>query len=340
MTNAKSGRTGARKPADVPGRLESKLRSGGFGVTFELSPPRGASLAALRRRARQLHDVVDAVNVTDGQSATARMASWAGCIAVMQEDVEPVMQLVCRDRNRIALQADLLGAAGLGIPNVLLLTGDHMRFGDHPDAKGVFDMDSIQLIWTARTMQEKGELLSGLPLSPAPHWFLGAVENPFAAPQRFRAERLGKKVAAGARFFQTQYVFDVPAFARFIGQVRDLGFAERCYILAGVGPIRSRRALTFLRDEISGIHIPADLQKRLLAVPEDRMEHEGIEAFVETLQALREMKGVSGVHILAAGMEEQLPAVLRRAGIPTRIETERASATLATAAGERGGHAD
>src|SRR5262249_1267003 len=187
-------------------------------------------------------EFIDAANVTDSQSAVVRMPSWAGSLIAMQEGVEPVMQLQCRDRNRIALQSDLLGAAALGIPNVLLLTGDHPRFGDHPDAKPVFDLDSIQLVWTARTMREQRTLLSGRDLKPAPSWFIGAVENPFAPPLKWRAERLGKKVAAGAQFVQTQFIYDVGIFAEWMKQVRDLGLDKRCYVLAGCGPLKSLRA--------------------------------------------------------------------------------------------------
>ena len=189
-------------------------------------PPRGATLRGIKRIAAHLHDWIDAANITDGQGAVARMSSWAGSLALMQSDVEPVMQFSCRDRNRIALQADLLGAAALDIPNVLCITGDHPKFGDHPEAKPVFDFDSIQLLWTARTMREEKHLLSGQKLSVGPSWFIGAVENPSAAPQRFRAERLGKKVAAGAQFIQTQFVFDVPIVARWMQQVHDLGLCR------------------------------------------------------------------------------------------------------------------
>src|SRR5919197_6473322 len=202
-----------------------------------------------RRKAKLLRDWVDAANVTDGQSAVVRLASWAGCLVAMQEGVEPVMQLQCRDRNRIALQSDLLGAAAVGIPNVLLLTGDHPRFGDHPDAKPVFDLDSVQLVWTARTMRDEGRLLSGRTVEPSPHFLIGAVENPFAPPATFRATRLGKKIAAGAEFCQTQFVFDVPAFARFMHEVTDRGLDRRCAVLAGVGPIRSLRAYDFIRSK-------------------------------------------------------------------------------------------
>jgi len=200
-----------------------------------------------------------------------RMASWAGCLALIQEGVEPVMQLQCRDRNRIALQADLLGAASAGIRNVTLMTGDHQKFGDHPDALGVFDLDSIQLLTVARTLRDKQRLLSGRGLGTAPKWLIGAVENPFAAPMEFRAERLGKKIAAGAQYVQTQYVFDVGIFRSWVDRVCDLGLDQHCYILAGVGPIMSHRALHYLAEELSGVYVPHDVVRRLASVPENRI---------------------------------------------------------------------
>jgi methylenetetrahydrofolate reductase (NADPH) len=306
-------------------RLHETLESGRFALTAEIGPPRGATVAGIRRKARLLRDWVDAANVTDGQSAVVRLASWAGSLAMMQEGLEPVMQLQCRDRNRIALQADLLGAAALGIPNVLLLTGDHQRFGDHPEAKPVFDLDSVQLVWTARTLRDQRRLLSGRRLSAPPRWLIGAVENPFAPPRRFRAERLGKKIAAGAQFVQTQFIFDVPVFARWMEQVRDLGLHERCFVLAGVGPVRSLRALEHMRREVPGIHVPDDVVRRLQGAPEDQIAAEGIALCAETIQQLREIPGVAGVHIMAFGWEEAVPEILERAGLdrrpPSRVES-------------------
>jgi methylenetetrahydrofolate reductase (NADPH) len=299
------------------GRLHRTLAVGRFAVTAEIVPPRGATLSGIRRRARLLKDWIDAANITDGQSAVVRMASWAGSLGLMREGVEPVMQLSCRDRNRIALQADLLGASALGINNVLCLSGDHPRFGDHPDARAVFDLDSVQLAWLARTLRDKGEMLNGQALSVAPRWFIGCVENPYAAPQQFRAERLGKKVAAGAQFIQTQFVFDVPIFARFMQQVRDLGMHERCYILAGVGPIRNPQVLAFMMD-LPGVYIPDELLRRLRGVPEQRMEAEAMAICAETIQQLHEIPGVRGVHIIASGWDDFIPEVLTRAGIGSR----------------------
>lgn len=296
-------------------RLHETLASGRFAVTAEIGPPRGASVTSIRRKARLLRDWIDAANITDGQSAVVRLASWAGSLALLQEGVEPVMQLQCRDRNRIALQADLLGAAALHVPNVLLLTGDHPRFGDHPEAKPVFDLDSVQLVWMARTLRDQGRLLSGRRLSTPPGWLIGAVENPFAPPRRYRAERLGKKVAAGAQFVQTQFVFDVPVFARWMERVRDRGLDRRCWVLAGVGPIRSRRALAHMCRDVPGLHIPDDVVKRLSAVTAERVAEEGVALCVEIIRQVREIPGVAGVHIMAFGGEDVIPEIVERAGL-------------------------
>lgn len=299
------------------GRLRAALHARRFAVTAELSPPRGADAAALRRGAQVLHDWVDAANVTDNQGAMVRVSSLAGCALAMTEDVEPVMQLQCRDRNRLALQSDLLGAAVLGIPNVLLLTGDHQRFGDHPDARGVFDLDSVQLLWTARTMRDQGRLLSGKTLKPAPSWLIGGVENPFAPPLAFRAERLGKKIAAGAEFVQTQYVFDVARFRSWIGAARELGLTARCAILAGVGPIPSLRALERMR-QIPGIVIPAAVEQRLRGVPPERVRDESVAICAETIVELRGLPDVAGVHVMAFGAEALVPEIVERAGLGRR----------------------
>ena len=247
--------------------LRERLAAGGFAVTAEISPPRGASTAKITETAGILKDRVDAVNVTDNQGSNVRLASWAGSLALLNAGLEPVMQMTCRDRNRIALQSDLLGASALGIRNILVMTGDHPKFGDHPGAKPVFDLDSVQLLWALRTMRDQHVLLSGRKLDPAPDCFLGAVENPFAPPVEFRADRLGKKVAAGAQFVQTQFVFDVPAFARWMAQVRDLGLTEHCAILAGVGAVRSVKALDYMQSHVPGVEVPDHVFQRLRSVP-------------------------------------------------------------------------
>jgi methylenetetrahydrofolate reductase (NADPH) len=295
--------------------LRERLASGSFAVTAEISPPRGASTEPLMRAAKPLRGWVDAVNVTDNQGSNVRLASWAGSLALLAAGLEPVMQMTCRDRNRIALQSDLLGASALGIRTVLVMTGDHPKFGDHPGARPVFDLDSVQLLWTLRTMRDQGILLSGRRLDPAPECFLGAVENPFAPPLEFRAERLGKKVAAGAQFVQTQFVFDVPAFGRWMAQVRDLGLPERCAILAGVGAVRSRPALDFMRDKVPGVYVPDEVYRRLQAVPADRTAAEGVRLAAEIVEQVREIPGVAGVHLLVAGNEQAVPGILDGAGL-------------------------
>ena len=303
--------------------LRERLASGGFAVTAEISPPRGASTRKITDTAAVLKDWVDAVNVTDNQGSNVRLASWAGSLALLEAGLEPVMQMTCRDRNRIALQSDLLGASALGIRNVLVMTGDHPKFGDHPEAKPVFDLDSVQLLWTLRHMRDQGAVLTGRALKPPPDCFLGAVENPSAPPAEFRAERLGKKIAAGAQFVQTQFVFDVAAFAQWMTQVRDLGLHEQCYILPGVGAVRSRNALDYMRDKVPGVYVPDDVYRRLRAVPADQTAAEGARLAAETIQQLSAIEGVAGVHLLVAGNEQAVPGILDSAGIWAGVRAER-----------------
>jgi methylenetetrahydrofolate reductase (NADPH) len=296
--------------------LRDRLAAGEFTVTAELSPPRGASAAAMTTRGELLRGWVDAVNITDNQGANVRLSSWAGAVAATAAGLEPIMQMTCRDRNRIALQSDLLGAASLGIRNVLCMSGDHPKFGDHPGAKPVFDLDSTQLLWTLRTMRDEGTLMSGRELDPAPDIFLGAVENPFAPPEEFRAERAGKKIAAGAQFLQTQYVFDVPAFSRWVGKIGDLGLLDRCSILAGVGVVRSVRALDFMASgKVPGVQVPEQVQRRLRGAGEANVGTEGAKLAAEVIAEVRQIPGVAGVHLLTAGYEKHIPALLEMAGV-------------------------
>lgn len=310
-------------------------------VTAELGIPHGVDVGKIRTKADHLRGWVDAVNLTDNPGASVLPSSLAASRVLLDAGVEPVMQLVCRDRNRIGLQSDLLGAALLGIPNILLLTGDHTSFGDHPEAKPVFDLDSIQLIGAARTLRDRGVLLSGRPVSPPPAWFLGAVENPFAPPRDFRASRLAKKVAAGAQFAQTQFVFDVPAFARWMEQVRALGLDRRCAVLAGIGPIRSRRALEFLRRGVPGVHVPDALYRRLAAVPDHRFAREAFAHCVDTVAQVREIPGVGGIHVMAMGREQDVPELLDRAGISPVVDRTDSAPDFAVPANlTRGGRTD
>jgi methylenetetrahydrofolate reductase (NADPH) len=297
--------------------LRDRLAAGEFTITAELSPPRGASAAAMLTRAELLRGWVDAVNITDNQGSHVRLSSWAGAVAVKQSGtIEPIMQMTCRDRNRIALQSDLLGAGAHGIENVLFMSGDHPKFGDHPGAKTVFDMDSTQLIWTARTMRDEAKLISGKELNPAPRFFIGAVENPFAPPLEYRAQRAAKKIAAGAQFIQTQYVFDIDVFRRWVTGLGELGVLDRCFILAGVGVIRSVRMLDFLSSgKVPGVQIPEPVVRRLRGVAPDDVGAEGALLAAEVIAAVRDLPGVSGVHLLTAGYEKQTPELLRMAGI-------------------------
>jgi methylenetetrahydrofolate reductase (NADPH) len=314
----------ARADSALAGSLRRRLESGQFAVTAEIGPPRGADLAPVMRTATALAGWVDAVNITDNQSASVRLSSLAGSVAAARAGVEPIMQLTCRDRNRIALQSELLSAAALGVPNVLIMTGDHPRHGDHTDAKAVFDLDSFQLLRVATAMRDDARLMSGGALKPAPGWLLGAVENPPGEPgadgpagQEAAARRLAAKVEAGAQFVQTQFVFDVEAFAAWMRRLEDLGLTQRCHILAGVGPVRSARALEHL-SRIPGVFIPEHVTRRLTAAGPEHIRAEGEQLCAELIAGLAGLPGLAGVHVMAIGAEHSIPGLLRQAGLPPR----------------------
>jgi methylenetetrahydrofolate reductase (NADPH) len=301
--------------ADEPvGVFRQRLAAGQFAVTAEIGPPRGADLAPIRRQASALRGWVDAVNITDNQSAAVRLSALAGSLAAKDAGVEPIMQLTCRDRNRIALQSELLSAAALGVPNVLVMTGDHPRHGDHAEATPVFDLNSTQLLQVATKMRDHGTLMSGGELKPPPRWLLGAVENP-SGPAA--VQRLAAKIDAGAQFVQTQFVFDVPAFEGWLNRVRDLGLHERCAILAGVGPVRSLRALHHLRG-VPGVHIPGRLHDQLEQAGPEHIRELGERICADTIAALAQAPGIAGVHVMAIGAHASIPAILERAGLPRR----------------------
>jgi methylenetetrahydrofolate reductase (NADPH) len=308
--------------------LRDRLASGQFAVTAEIGPPRGADTGPVTAKARLLSGWVDAVNITDNQSAAVRLSSLAGSLAALAAGVEPIMQLTCRDRNRIALQSELLSASALGIPNVVIMTGDHPRHGDHADAKPVFDLDSVQLLKVATAMRDEGRLMSGGALRPPPNWLLGAVENPPAGrpdrngPEDSATWRLAAKIEAGAQFVQTQFVFDVPAFAAWLGRIRDLGLDQRCRILAGVGPIRSRRALAHMAG-IPGVSIPDWVSDRLTATGTEKFREEGEKLCAEIIADLAQLAGLAGVHVMAIGAESSIPAILQQAGLPAREPVSR-----------------
>ena len=293
----------------APGRLAEALRTGRFAVTAEVAPPRGADTTRLRETARLLRGWVDAANVTDNQGARVRMSSLAGSAVLLAEGLDPVMQMTCRDRNRIALQSDLLAAGGLGVPNVLLMTGDRPERGDHPDAPGVFDLDSDTLTAAARALRDDATLLSGQTVDPPPRYLIGAVDLGAGEP-----ERLARKVSFGTEFVQTQFVFDVPAFAGWLNRVRDLGLTQRCAVLAGVGPLRSLRALDVMAG-LPGVRVPAALERRLRGVPAHRVAEEGMAACAEIVAALRELPGLAGVHVMAVAYEQGVPEILSAAGL-------------------------
>ena len=298
--------------------LERVLEAGHFAVTGEVGPPTSADPEALRSKARLLKGCVDAFNVTDGQTAIARMASWAGCYLGMLEGLEPNAQMTCRDRNRIALQMDILGIAALGIKNVLCLTGDHQSFGNHPEAKGVYDLDSIQLINMVKNMRDEKKFQCGADISVEPRLFIGAAENPFADPFEFRVIRLAKKVAAGADFIQTQIVYNVDKFAKWMEAVREKGLHKRVKILAGVTPIKSVGAARYMKTRVPGMDVPDEVIERLRGVPREEVSKEGIKLCVDIINEVRQIEGVAGVHIMAIEWEEAVREICEAAGLLPR----------------------
>lgn len=301
--------------------LQKVLNGGHFAVTAECGPPKGADPEALARKAETLKGHVDALNVTDNQTAVVRLSSLACCALLRQSGIDAVLQMTTRDRNRIALQSDLLGASALGIRNVLCLSGDHVSFGNEPQALGVFDLDSVQLLYTARKMRDEGMLLGGDSLASRPQFFLGAVENPFADPVSFRVLRLAKKVKAGAQFVQTQCVFNLERFRSWMEGVRDLGLHEKVHILAGVTPLKSARMAKYMAERVPGMDVPKEVLDRVVGVSNKDQRAEGIRIAMETIQALREIPGVHGVHIMAVEWEEIVPELLERVNLAPRPET-------------------
>jgi len=311
------------RPLRADSRLERVLRSGRFAVTAELNAPDSADPEAVYRNALVLSEICDAINATDGSGANCHMSSLGCCALLTRAGYEPVLQVSARDRNRIAIQGDLLGAAALGVKNVLCLTGDDVTAGDQPQAKRVFDFDSLQMLRTARIMRDKGVFLSGRKLTTPPRFFLGAAANPFVPPFDFRPLRLAKKVEAGADFIQTQYCFDIPRLKTYMDRVRDMGLHERVYILVGVGPLRSDRAAEFMRTKVPGVWIPDEIVERLKKTPKKLKKEEGIKICIEMIQQVRELEGVHGVHIMAYRQEETVAEIVRRAGLFPRARVRR-----------------
>lgn len=299
-------------------RLQQSLNSGDFTVTAELGPPRGTDVEVIRKKASCLKDCVDAVNVTDNQTSIVRMSSVAVSRLLLEEGVEPVMQMVCRDRNRIAMQSDIVGACALGVRNLLCLTGDHQIFGNQPGAKNVFDLDSVQLLYTARMMRDQGRFLGNDEIEGEVPLFLGAASNPFADPFEHRVVRLRKKIAAGADFIQTQCVFNIDKFKRFMHMAHEEGLLEKVHVLAGVIPLKSLGMAKFMAKRVAGVDIPLGILKRLRAKPKEERAQEGISLCVEQIEQLREIPGVRGIHLMAIEWEHKVPEIIELAGLLPR----------------------
>ena len=298
--------------------LEKVLASGAFAVTSECGPPRGADPEAVKKKGAFLKGYVDGVNVTDNQTSVVRMSSFSASLILKGMGFDPVMQMVCRDRNRIAIQSDILGAAALGINNLLCLSGDHQSFGDHPTAKNVFDIDSIQLIQTVKRMRDEGRFISGEEVKGRPDLFIGCAENPFADPFEIRAMRLAKKAAAGAQFVQTQCIFNVEKFEKWMEMVRDLGVHEKMYILAGITPFKSIGMARYMKTSVPGMDVPEEMIDRLKGVPKEKVADEGIKICVELIERVRAIKGVAGIHIMAIEWEQKVPQIVETAGLYPR----------------------
>ena len=296
-----------------PGRLERVLRAGQFAVTAELAPPDSADPEDVYRRAHIFDGHVDAINATDGSGANCHMSSLAVCALLTRVGYAPVMQISCRDKNRIAIQGDILGGAAMGVCNLLCLTGDGVQAGDHPQALPVFDLDSLTLLETARTLRDEHHFLSGRKITYAPRVLLGAAENPFAQPTEWRAQRLAKKIAAGAQFIQTQFCYDVPLLKTFLRHVEELGLIDKVFILIGVGPLRSAKAADWIRTHVPGVHIPDEVVKRLAGAADGALE--GRKLCIELIQEIRTLRGVHGVHLMAYRQEESVAEIIERSGV-------------------------
>jgi len=302
----------------TPSKLEKIFAAGHFGVTSECGPPRSADGKIVEEKARMIGHYVDAINVTDNQTAVVRQCSLAACIRIKQMGLEPVLQMTTRDRNRIGMQSDILGAASFDIHNLLCLTGDHQSFGDHPTAANVFDLDSTQLLQTVKMMRDEGKLLSGFEMKVRPQMFLGAAENPFADPFEIRVSRLAKKVAAGAQFIQTQCIYNMEKFKKWMEGVVDRGLHEKVCIMAGLTPIKTVGMAKYMKARVPGMDVPDEIIKRVAGVPKEKVADEGIKICVEQIQELKEVKGVRGFHIMAIEWEEKVPEIVEAAGLYPR----------------------
>ncbi len=296
--------------------LEQILEGGKFAVTAELGPPKGTNQAAIQKKAEVLRGSCDAINITDNQTAIVRMSSLASCILIKQMGLEPVMQMVCRDRNRIAMQSDILGAVGFGIKNILALSGDHQKFGNHPMAKNVYDIDSIQLVQTLAKMRDEKKFQSGDTFTGEAPLFIGAAENPYGDPVEYRVLRLAKKAKAGASFIQTQAIFNVEKFAAWMEQVTARELDKQIHVLAGVIPMKSAGMARYMRDGVSGLEVPNELVVRMENAQDPK--EEGVKICLEIIEQVKQIPGVHGIHIMAVGWEDMVPAIVEKAGLAPR----------------------
>jgi methylenetetrahydrofolate reductase (NADPH) len=300
----------------TPSKLQKLIASGHLAVTSEVGPPRSADGSVIEKKGNLIKDYVDAVNVTDNQTSVCRVCSLACCIRLKLMGLEPVLQMVTRDRNRIALQSDILGAASFGINNILCLTGDHQHFGDHPKAVNVFDLDSIQLIQTVKMMRDEGRLLSGHEFEVRPQMFIGAAANPFAGPNvAMRVSRLAKKTAAGVQFIQTQCIYNLDTFKEFMKLAVDRGLHEKVAILAGITPMKNVGMAKYMQKRVPGIDVPDEVVRRIGGVPKEKQAEEGISLAVDQIEELKGVEGVRGFHIMAIEWEEKVPEIVERAGL-------------------------
>jgi len=306
----------------TPSRLEKVLAAGHLAVTSECGPPRGSDPQVIEEKANLIKDYVDSVNITDNQTSVTRMCSLAACIRLKQMGLDPVLQMVTRDRNRIALQSDILGAASFDIHNILCLSGDHQSFGDNPQGQNVHDIDSMQLIQTVRRMRDEGKFLGGDDINRPPQMFVGAAANPFADPFEIRVPRLAKKVKAGAEFIQTQCIYNIDKFEEWMKGVCDRGLNEKVYILAGMTPMKSVGMAKYMKNRVPGMDVPDEIIKRLAGVPKGQQAAEGIKICIEHIQRLSEVKGVAGFHIMAIEWEQKVPEIVKGAGLYPRPDVD------------------
>ena len=299
--------------------LEKVLNAGQFAVTTELGPPKGTDLSVVKKKAEFLRGMVDAVNVTDCQTAVVRLSSIATSAILVQMGIEPVMQMTCRDRNRIAIQSDIFGASALGIKNMLAISGDHHNFGNQKNSRKVFDIDSMQMLALVKRMRDENKMLNDEALLQGEvPMFIGAAANPFAPPAEFRVLHLRKKIDAGADFIQTQSIYDIDKFREWMNIVRDMGLDSRTSILAGLTPLKSYGMAKYMSENVPGMQIPDSILKRIAGVPKENAAEEGIRIFCEQVEQIKEIRGISGIHIMAIEWEHKIPEIAERAKLLPR----------------------